>query len=472
MTSDASLRPDRYARYSSSRRGFRQAYVREGDGGVPVVLLHGWPETSRIWWRNIGPLAAAGFDVVAPDLRGFGASEIAPDGFGDAAAHSADLYRLLRDELGFDRVILVAGDLGGAVAQDFTLRFPGLVERRVLFNTPLPYLAEEMRGLRTRPPREAADYFVRQGTDADGLASELDTPEKRRRYIASFYTSRFWAHPGSFEPGEIDFHTEPFADGAKLRTSFAAYESALDPARRSAPLHFGVDPTSTLILFGPSDHVIYPDFDAMAARVFPNHVGPFRVANTGHFLQWEAADVLNGAIRRLCRPDPPAAGPEETSYVALGSNLGNRERHLCHAFAALRDTRGVRDVVASRVYETDPVGPGKQGAYLNAVARLRTALTPRELLERLLAIEREAGRERGPERDAARTLDLDLLIQGRHRVREPGLLLPHPRLEKRPFVLEPLSDLAPDLEPPGLGARVADLAEAARDTTAVRVREA
>jgi 2-amino-4-hydroxy-6-hydroxymethyldihydropteridine diphosphokinase len=470
VTPDLDLDPKRYARSTASPRGFAQSYVREGEGGTPLVLLHGWPETARIWWRNIGPLAAAGFDVVAPDLRGFGESEVAPDGFGDVASHSADLYALLRHALGFDRVTLVAGDLGGAVAQDFARRYPGLVQRMVLFNTPLPYLREAMAGRETRPPVEAGDYFLRQGADADALAAELATPGERRRYVATFHTSRFWAHPGAFTREAIDFMTEPFADGEKLRAGFANYEAALDASKRRAPALIGPNATETLILFGPSDHVIHPDFDRMAACVFPNRVGPFRVARCGHFLQWEAAEVLNGAIRHLCRDASPRAG-EETAWVSLGSNLGDREGHLCAAFAALRALRGVRDVVASRVYETDPVGPGEQGAYLNAAARLRTRLSPRALLEALLAIERGAGRERGAERNTARTLDLDLLLYGERALDEPDLVVPHPRLGERPFVLEPLCDLDPEVVVPGRGAAVRDLAAAVRDPVAVRVRE-
>ena len=295
------LRADRFRVEVAAPRGFRQAFVREGAGGVPLLLVHGWPETKRIWWRNIAPLAAAGFEVIAPDLRGFGDSDVGPDGFHDVPSHARDLYALAHDYLGHERVVAVGGDLGGPVVQDLSLRFPGFVERMVLFNSPLPFDRERMAGLRTRPPREASDYFVRQGTDADALAAELATPEMRRRYIATFYTSRFWAHPGAFSPEAVDFMTEPFADGAKLRASFGAYESTFHERARSEPPAMACpNPTPTLILFGPSDHVIYPDFDLMAARVFPNHAGPFLLRDCGHFVQWEAAHALNSAVTAWC----------------------------------------------------------------------------------------------------------------------------------------------------------------------------
>jgi 2-amino-4-hydroxy-6-hydroxymethyldihydropteridine diphosphokinase len=156
------------------------------------------------------------------------------------------------------------------------------------------------------------------------------------------------------------------------------------------------------------------------------------------------------------------------AFVALGSNLGRREDHLSGAIAALRGTPGIGAVALSPVYETEPVGPGEQGAYLNAVARLSTRLGPRTLLARLLAIEGAAGRERGPERNAPRTLDLDLLLHGTRCVEEPGLVLPHPRLHERGFVLEPLCDLAPDLVHPVLDLTVAALARRVRDPQAVR----
>jgi 2-amino-4-hydroxy-6-hydroxymethyldihydropteridine diphosphokinase len=166
-----------------------------------------------------------------------------------------------------------------------------------------------------------------------------------------------------------------------------------------------------------------------------------------------------------------ASSDESIAYIALGSNLGDRERHLAAGFSGLRALRGVRDVVASRVYETDPVGPGEQRPYLNAVARVRTRLPPRALLDALLAIERSEGRERGAVRNGPRTLDLDLLVYGEREIDEPGLVVPHPRIAQRAFVLEPLCDLAPDLVIPGARAPVSALAAAVRDAVAVRVRD-
>ena len=295
--------PSRFSVHVAEPRGFRQAYVREGVGGVPLVCVHGWPETKRIFWKVIAPLAAAGFDVIVPDLRGFGDSDVGPDGFHDVASHSSDVFALVHDVLGHDRVVLLGGDLGGPVVQDLALRHPDWVDRMVLFNSPLPYLKDDMAGIQgTRPPMEAADYFLRQGTDGAALAAELATPEQRRRYIATFYTSRFWAHPGAFTgPGEVDFHTEPFADAAHLRASFGGYESTFDPAARSEPTLLAKNErTPTLLLFGPSDHVIYPAFDRMAAAVFPNHVGPFLLRDCGHFVPWEAPHALVSGTTAFC----------------------------------------------------------------------------------------------------------------------------------------------------------------------------
>lgn len=294
------MNPDAFTVETADVRGFRQAFVREGAGGVPLLCVHGWPETKRIWWKVIRPLADAGFEVIVPDLRGYGDSGLPPDGYSDGPSHARDLLALL-EELGHDRVVLCGGDLGGVVVQELAMREPDLVDRMVVFNSPLPRDPEAMEGLRTMPPRESMDYFLRQGTDADRLAAELDTPERRRAYVSTFYTSRYWAHPGGFTDEEVAFQVEPFADGERLRASWGAYESFFSEERRSEPPAMGIpNPTRTLVLFGPSDHVIHPDFDRMAEVVFPNRVGPFLLRDCGHFVQWEAAGRLASATEAFC----------------------------------------------------------------------------------------------------------------------------------------------------------------------------
>jgi 2-amino-4-hydroxy-6-hydroxymethyldihydropteridine diphosphokinase len=155
------------------------------------------------------------------------------------------------------------------------------------------------------------------------------------------------------------------------------------------------------------------------------------------------------------------------AWIALGSNLGDRAAHLREALRALAGAGGVELLAASRLYESEPLGP-PQGPYLNAVARLRTSLAPRALLELLHGIEARAGRARGSARWTARTLDLDLLSYADWCLEEPDLVVPHPRLHERSFVLEPLRELAPGLLHPKLGATVAELAERVHDPSGAR----
>jgi len=139
------------------------------------------------------------------------------------------------------------------------------------------------------------------------------------------------------------------------------------------------------------------------------------------------------------------------AYVGLGSNLGDREATIRAAVAALP---GV--VAISQLRETEPVGVTEQPAFLNGAVRLETGLSPRELLDTLLEIERGLGRERR-ERWGPRTIDLDLLLYGGETVDEPGLTVPHPSLHERRFVLEPLAEIAPDWRDPVTGKTVEEL---------------
>jgi len=142
------------------------------------------------------------------------------------------------------------------------------------------------------------------------------------------------------------------------------------------------------------------------------------------------------------------------AYVGLGANLGPREITLLRAVDLLAETKGVDVRAVSQFRETEPVGVIVQPLFLNGAVALDTSLSPRELLDRLLEIERELGRVRelrwGP-----RVVDLDLLVYGDRRMEEPGLRVPHPRLHERRFALEPLAELDPELDVPGLG-RVED----------------
>ncbi len=130
------------------------------------------------------------------------------------------------------------------------------------------------------------------------------------------------------------------------------------------------------------------------------------------------------------------------AFLGFGSNVGDREAHLREAVAGLP---GV--VAVSPVYETEPLGGPPQGRYLNAVVELATEHSPHQLLDLAKELERQAGRVPG-ERNGPRPLDVDVLLVGDCSIHEPDLIVPHPRLWQRRFVVAPLADLAPELVPP------------------------
>ena len=133
------------------------------------------------------------------------------------------------------------------------------------------------------------------------------------------------------------------------------------------------------------------------------------------------------------------------AFVALGSNLGDRERLIRRAAELIGATR------LSTIRETEPWGLEDQPRFLNAAAEVETELSPRELLDRLLEVELELGRTRDGPRYGPRTIDLDLLLYGDQQIVEAGLQVPHPRMHERAFVLEPLAELNPSLVVPGKG---------------------
>jgi len=145
------------------------------------------------------------------------------------------------------------------------------------------------------------------------------------------------------------------------------------------------------------------------------------------------------------------------AYIGTGSNLGDRERNVAEALRLLGEAEGIAVTAASGLHETEPVGgPPGQGRFLNGAARLETSLSPQGLLDVLLGIEEQLGRVRtapwGP-----RNIDLDLLLYDTVTVNEPDLVVPHPRMHRRRFVLAPLAEIAPDVVVPTLGLTVREL---------------
>jgi 2-amino-4-hydroxy-6-hydroxymethyldihydropteridine diphosphokinase len=147
-------------------------------------------------------------------------------------------------------------------------------------------------------------------------------------------------------------------------------------------------------------------------------------------------------------------------YLGLGSNVGDRESHLAHALARLREEASLTGI--SSVYETDPVGVTDQPRFLNLVVRIASEREPEDLLRLVRAMEAERDRVR-TFRNAPRTLDIDVLLFGDRQIRQDGLIVPHPRMNDRGFVLVPLLELDPELLEPGTGRRYADILAMAGD---------
>jgi 2-amino-4-hydroxy-6-hydroxymethyldihydropteridine diphosphokinase len=160
----------------------------------------------------------------------------------------------------------------------------------------------------------------------------------------------------------------------------------------------------------------------------------------------------------------------ELVYVALGANLGHRDATFAATLRALDAESDLLLVSASPIFETDPVGPDGQGAYLNAVVQLHVWLGPIELLGRLQAIEVSLGRDRSREtvRWGPREIDLDIVFFGDRCIEMPDLVVPHARAHERSFVMAPMAVLAPAFVHPKLGRTMTEIARSFSDSDRVR----
>jgi pimeloyl-ACP methyl ester carboxylesterase len=308
----------RFTVHHATVRGTDIAYVREGIGGFPIVLVHGWPSTKRTFWRNIQPLADAGFEVIVPDARGYGDSAV-PDtqvAYADMPSVGRDIHALVNG-FGHRSCVLVGFDFGAGVVQDCSRRHQGFVVRQVILNGITPMLTERYHaagipGTQLEDIEELSDHFRRQGPEADELATELNSPQKRVDYIKGFYTGRAWktggpiirlAPEGSFDDDAATFHAEPFADAAHFRAAMGFYEAVASPELASEPtLLTEPDNTETMVLLGPEDGILRRYFTRRMEVAYGDRcVGPFLIEGAGHFAHWERADIVNKAIVCFCR---------------------------------------------------------------------------------------------------------------------------------------------------------------------------
>lgn len=275
--------------------GVRVHYVRQG-AGEPLVLLHGWPEFWYVWRKNIGPLAER-FDVVAPDLRGFGASEKPgmPDPPGRLLDELVEDLRGLADALGLEKIGIVSHDVGSFVAQRFAARYPERVRGLFFFNCVYPGI-----GRRWLEPDSVTEIwyqsFHQQPWAADLVGSS--------REACGIYLKHFLDH-WSHEPGTFDEDFEAWVDNfmqpGNLQGGFDWYagvgEARMKMMREGAPELPKIE-APAYFLWGEGDPILKVRWADRLGDYFSNfELEP--APGAGHFVHYERPDLANARISRF-----------------------------------------------------------------------------------------------------------------------------------------------------------------------------
>ena len=267
-------------------------YVRHGEG-LPLVLLHGWPEFWYTWRKNI-PVLAGEFDVVAPDLRGFGDTDKPglPDPPNKLLGDFVEDLRGLADSLGFERFGIVSHDVGAYVAQGFARKYPERLSGLFFFDCPYPGI-----GRRWAAPDSINEIWYQTFNQQPWAASLVGENQKTCEvYIRHFLDH--WAHaPGRFDE-DLDRWVDNFMQPGNLQGGFHWYistnESRLDLIRNGPPEMPKIE-TPTCVRWGESDSVLKVEWAGRLGDYFSDlDFAPMREA--GHFAHYERPDLANREI--------------------------------------------------------------------------------------------------------------------------------------------------------------------------------
>jgi pimeloyl-ACP methyl ester carboxylesterase len=275
--------------------GIRIHYLRQGRGS-PMVLLHGWPEFCHVWWKCLPGLSAQ-YDVVAPDLRGFGETEkpaVGPNPNATAETHAEDL-RALADLLGFERFGLVSGDVGAYVAQAFARKYPDRLTGLFFFCCPYPGL-----GRRYGEPGHLIEVWYQYFNQLPRAAELVGSSREACRIFFKHFLDHWSGDNPSVFADELEAYIDNFMKPGNIQGGFDWYVSSA-PNRR-AWLEEKLPPAPRITvparhLWGRRDPIIKPEWSDRLDEYFTDYSIEF--VDAGHFVHYERPDLAVSEILRF-----------------------------------------------------------------------------------------------------------------------------------------------------------------------------